>query len=105
MQDLHLIVGKTGSGKTNLLQLVGMDYYHRCSEWDNDSAYLLLYKMQQSDTFAVESLGLEVEGIPSNIMEAKQFDRNCWSACFNYDFNSNRIQHAKLMGDEDMEDR
>ena len=104
VQDLHLIVGKTGSGKTNLLQLVGMDYYHRCSEWDNDSAYLLLYKMQQSDTFAVESLGLEVEGIPSNVMEAKQFDRNCWSACFNYDFHSNRIQHAKLMGDKDMED-
>ena len=26
IKDLHIIVGRTGSGKTNLLQLIGMSY-------------------------------------------------------------------------------
>ena len=44
MSNLKIIVGKTGSGKTNFLQLIGMDEWRRI-ESDASDAYLLLYKM------------------------------------------------------------
>ncbi len=42
LRGLSLIVGETGSGKTNLLQLIGMDEYGR-REIKNNSSYLLLF--------------------------------------------------------------
>lgn len=47
---LHFLVGKTGSGKTNLLQLIGMKHeirYRR--KWDGeDDAYFLLYRIDDT---------------------------------------------------------
>lgn len=42
LRDLTLIVGETGAGKTNLLQLLGMDEFGRNKLRKNDS-YLLLF--------------------------------------------------------------
>lgn len=54
IKDLHLIVGRTGAGKTNLLQLIGMLFNER-SFCESDDAYFLLYKCQDADdSFAVE---------------------------------------------------
>lgn len=57
MSNLKIIVGKTGSGKTNFLQLIGMDWWNRKSTADGD-AYLLLYKMHNENDFFVEEVGL-----------------------------------------------
>lgn len=57
MSNLRIIVGKTGSGKTNFLQLIGMDWWNRKSTADGD-AYLLLYKMHNENDFFVEEVGL-----------------------------------------------
>lgn len=43
IKDLHIIVGRTGSGKTNLLQLIGMEEKDRKLSSRSD-AYFLLYK-------------------------------------------------------------
>lgn len=59
IKDLSIIVGKTGSGKTNILQLIGMDQYSRIEE---DSAYFLLYKSVE-DTFMLESYNMVVNDI------------------------------------------
>lgn len=54
IKDLHLIVGRTGAGKTNLLQLIGMLFNERCF-CESDDAYFLLYKCQDADdSFTVE---------------------------------------------------
>lgn len=51
--NLHLLVGKTGSGKTNLLQLIGAKYDTRSHrKWDGeDDAYFLLYKINETEFF------------------------------------------------------
>lgn len=47
LDNLHILVGKTGSGKTNLLQMIGAKHdvrYHRKWEGEDDS-YFLLYSI------------------------------------------------------------
>ena len=75
MSNLRIIVGKTGSGKTNFLQLIGMDWWNRKSTADGD-AYLLLYKMHNENDFFVEEVGL---GIKTR------------AYCFTYDFDKHEI--------------
>lgn len=75
MSNLKIIVGKTGSGKTNFLQLIGMDWWNRKSTADGD-AYLLLYKMHNENDFFVEEVGLGNE---------------TRAYCFTYDFDKHEI--------------
>lgn len=42
MRSLRIIVGKTGSGKTNFLQMIGMDSWNRMGSTKRD-AYFMLY--------------------------------------------------------------
>lgn len=75
MSNLKIIVGKTGSGKTNFLQLIGMDWWNRKSTADGD-AYLLLYKMHNENDFFVEEVGL---------------GNKTRAYCFSYDFDKHEI--------------
>lgn len=75
MSNLRIIVGKTGSGKTNFLQLIGMDWWNRKSTADGD-AYLLLYKMHNENDFFVEEVGL---------------GNKTRAYCFTYDFDKHEI--------------
>lgn len=75
MSNLRIIVGKTGSGKTNFLQLIGMDWWNRKSTADGD-AYLLLYKMRNENDFFVEEVGL---------------GNKTRAYCFTYDFDKHEI--------------
>lgn len=75
MSNLRIIVGKTGSGKTNFLQLIGMDWWNRKSTADGD-AYLLLYKMHNENDFFVEEVGL---------------GNKTRAYCFTYDFDKHKI--------------
>lgn len=75
MSNLRIIVGKTGSGKTNFLQLIGMDWLNRKSTADDD-AYLLLYKMHNENDFFVEEVGL---------------GNKTRAYCFTYDFDKHEI--------------
>lgn len=75
MSNLRIIVGKTGSGKTNFLQLIGMDWWDRKSTADGD-AYLLLYKMHNENDFFVEEVGL---------------GNKTRAYCFTYDFDKHEI--------------
>lgn len=75
MSNLRIIVGKTGSGKTNFQQLIGMDWWNRKSTADGD-AYLLLYKMHNENDFFVEEVGL---------------GNKTRAYCFTYDFDKHEI--------------
>ncbi len=75
MSNLRIIVGKTGSGKTNFLQLIGMDWWNRKSTADGD-AYLLLYRMHNENDFFVEEVGL---------------GNKTRAYCFTYDFDKHEI--------------
>lgn len=75
MSNLRIIVGKTGSGKTNFLQLIAMDWWNRKSTADGD-AYLLLYKMHNENDFFVEEVGL---------------GNKTRAYCFTYDFDKHEI--------------
>lgn len=75
MSNLRIIVGKTGSGKTNFLQLIGMDWWNRKGTADGD-AYLLLYKMHNENDFFVEEVGL---------------GNKTRAYCFTYDFDKHEI--------------
>ena len=59
--SLHLLVGKTGSGKTNLLQLIGGKEHLRSErKWNGeDDAYFLLYDLGEGEFF-LELCGMEL---------------------------------------------
>ena len=63
---LHLVVGKTGSGKTNLLQLIGMKHDTRQQRmWDGkDDAYFFLYAVNKKEYF-LEICNLEIKQFPT----------------------------------------
>lgn len=88
MSNLRIIVGKTGSGKTNFLQLIGMDWWNRKSTADGD-AYLLLYKMHNENDFFVEEVGL---------------GNKTRAYCFTYDFDKHEILKYIPAADDDHED-
>lgn len=88
MSNLRIIVGKTGSGKTNFLQLIGMDWWNRKSTADGD-AYLLLYKMHNENDFFVEEVGL---------------GNKTRAYCFTYDFDKHEIMKYIPAAYDDHED-
>ena len=73
VDSLHLLVGKTGSGKTNLLQLIGERYGKRCDDvWeDKAGSYFLLYHLR-GDEFFIEICDLAIEQFPER--EREQID-------------------------------
>ena len=56
MRDLHVIVGKTGSGKTNLLHLLGMD------EWDRYNESKERYRLRLREADMKQDVGTPVMG-------------------------------------------
>lgn len=61
LKNLTVVVGKTGAGKTNLLQLIGMQSYYR---EDSEDEYFLLYELGSPKHFMVECMGIDIEGLP-----------------------------------------
>lgn len=103
MRDLHVIVGKTGSGKTNLLHMLGMDEWERYDE-NKEHSYLLLYKKEAEDEFLAESVNFEIEGLNA------QGGHRTWElgegqsiVSFKYDFEHHRISEAKNAEAKDRE--
>lgn len=95
LRNLHVIVGKTGSGKTNLLQLIGMDHFRRCDE-EKDSAYLMIYKMAGNNAFLCEVVGLEINGMTDEKKE-KQIPGTERCIRFEYNFEHGTISNVKTV--------
>lgn len=72
IKNLSVIVGRTGSGKTNLLQLIGMDDYTRSESMDTD-AYFLLYQKDFPEHFVIEYVGVDIKGITDVTAAGKKY--------------------------------
>lgn len=57
ISSIHLIIGKTGSGKSNLLSLIGLSYEERKADgFANHSQYFLVYHLTDH-IYYIESIG------------------------------------------------
>lgn len=103
MRSLRIIVGKTGSGKTNFLQMIGMDSWNRMGSTKRD-AYFMLYKMEVKNEFFVEIVGMSIHGIKKNI-SSNHIDSKTIKAVYKikYDFNSQKITDVRNANYEDAE--
>lgn len=72
VKNLSVVVGRTGSGKTNLLQLIGMDDYERSETMETDS-YFLLYQKDIPTHFTIEYVGMNIEGITDISASEKKY--------------------------------
>lgn len=102
MRDLHVVVGKTGSGKTNFLQLIGMDKYERLNTTETD-AYFLLYKMLESTEFAVEIVGIDIKGLNDSGAKIHFSHRKECFLRFKYTLQDNAISNIKSISYDEME--
>lgn len=107
IKDLHIIVGRTGSGKTNLLQLIGMEEKDRKLSSRSD-AYFLLYKCSVGeDQFAVEVFNMFIPQI-NKIMRLRPQKEQAVTGFdfyrFHYDFNGGAIVGIEIMNDQMWED-
>lgn len=102
MKDLFVIVGKTGSGKTNFLQLLGMDAYSRYVSQKDGDRYVLVYKMQGTGRFAAEIVGLELKGLSDNV-EKRPYHTGILSIQFVYNADTGKFEDVKQLCPDDME--
>ena len=102
MKDLYVVVGKTGSGKTNFLQVIGMDMYSRLESSRIGDQYVMIYKMQESNLFAAEILGLDIEGL-TNVLAKERHQDNRSAIQFRYDDEKKRFYDIKLLTRDDKE--
>jgi len=93
MKDLRIIVGKTGSGKTNFLQLIGMDDYER-KKRENRGSYFLLYKMAGENQFMVEMSNVIIQDLVHTTTKKQYGDNNISALRFQYDFNTGNISNV-----------
>ena len=94
LQNLHIVVGKTGSGKTNLLQLIGMNFPNRLSV-ESGTSYCLIYH-KQSNEYAIELINF-----PLKYLEGSQLHSLNGGAC-SYSFftdESNNAYHFSELKD------
>lgn len=94
IKDMHIVVGRTGAGKTNLLQLIGMNFNERFYS-QNRGEYFLLYKCNdEEDSFAVEVFNMYIPQI-ARILRAQNRGGDIpktgfWK--FHYDFETEQIK-------------
>lgn len=62
ISNIHILAGKTGSGKTNLLQLIGTDEYH-VTYFGKDIQFFLLFESSDA-SFYMESVGMDLPQFP-----------------------------------------
>lgn len=102
IKDLYVVVGKTGSGKTNFLQLIGQDSFSRTVSERSGDQYVMLYKMQDTDKFAAEIMGLEIEGL-TEVVERKVYQDKKLSVQFRYDVETKSYREIKPLSHDDKE--
>lgn len=94
--NVSLIVGKTGSGKTNLLQLIGMSPEER-QKYNGDCKYFLLYEVDREENrYAIETNRILPKGVAKGI-------RIPSPAFIYFEYKNNEIRKARVKGkDEDV---
>lgn len=103
VRNLHVIVGKTGSGKTNLLQMIGMNKWGRLDS-EKDDSYLMLYKMSKPGAFFVEMVGINIEDLNNQEDSLWGMRDGAHVFRFTYDFDANRIANVENARYEDTEE-
>ena len=58
LANVHVIVGKTGAGKTNIFQMIGMPEEERALHGESEDSYFLLYEAK--DGFAIEPYNIAI---------------------------------------------
>lgn len=67
--NVHVIVGRTGAGKSNVFQMIGMPEEERALHGESGDSYFLLYEAK--DGFAIEpyNIGIDPDIIPRRMLE------------------------------------
>lgn len=103
MRNLHVIVGKTGSGKTNLLQMIGMDTLNRWNV-ENEGEYMMLYQSAEENKFVIEIVGLQVPVFASALPRNRYVSQQKTHAFkFTYQYDTNIITDIRELRYDEME--
>jgi hypothetical protein len=59
LSNIHVVVGRTGAGKTNIFQMIGMTEMERTDNEDNRGSYFLLY--EDNCFFLIEPFNIKID--------------------------------------------
>lgn len=59
LSNIHIVVGKTGAGKTNIFQMIGMTEEERIQNPENSGSYFLLY--EANGLFLIEPYDITID--------------------------------------------
>lgn len=59
LSNVHVVVGRTGAGKTNIFQMIGMTEHERTDNEENRGSYFLLY--EDNGFFLIEPFDIEID--------------------------------------------
>lgn len=105
LRDCRVIVGKTGSGKTNLLQMIGMSPYVRSDSVEKGDGYMMLYKDRDDSCFIIEYLNIEIQGITdTNDKYLYQDARYAKAARFEFDQSRQSVNNPRPLSRYDQND-
>ena len=92
LQNFHIVVGKTGSGKTNLLQLIGMNFPNRLSV-ESETSYCLIYHKQNNE-YAIELINFPLKYLEGN--QLRSLNGGACSYSFFTDESNNAYRFSEL---------
>lgn len=97
IKDLRLIIGPTGSGKTNILQLVGMEESSRRNENKGDAYFLLYHCSKKPDYFVAEMFGMTIPDIARIVNVGKRRLSGFDCVSFHYDFQRGKVSDVEVV--------
>ena len=103
IRDLHIVIGRTGSGKTNLMQVVGMEENTRLMSPNKDSYFLLYESKGEEGVFVAEMFNIHIPDVCRILNRRTKVLNGFDIVKFRYDFIKHVVSDVEIVDNPNAE--